>query len=157
MGIGAIRDAAWAVAAFLLVAIFTAYISANVRQLAAYLKWDSHFLRLWRGIEKLSQCKLREKWWLWLCLGASAGLAMSLSFLPATETVPLTSKQTARLRIQYPHNSVVTEIIQNENIYKQYSLAMVGNGSTAQDQTFAFDLRGRIRRHTRLKITLRVT
>jgi hypothetical protein len=85
-GNSTIRDVAWAVTVFLLLSICTAYISANVRQLAAKWGWDNHFLRLWDLIETLSRQTLREKWWLWVCLGLSGGFGIALSVLePAAQ------------------------------------------------------------------------
>jgi hypothetical protein len=68
--------------------ICSAYISTNFRQLAARKGWDNHFVRAWDIIEMLSQQKLREKWWLWLCLRVCGGLGIALLLL-AQQTEPL--------------------------------------------------------------------
>lgn len=42
-----IRAGAVGIAIFIVVAIVTGLIGANVRHLAAAKKWDTHFLRVW--------------------------------------------------------------------------------------------------------------
>ncbi len=83
----AIRDAAVGIAVFIVLGILTALISANVRVLAAQRGWDQHFSNLWQRIEQWPVIAtmlrmipaLRKKWWVWLFLGISGGLASGLS------------------------------------------------------------------------------
>jgi hypothetical protein len=96
-----IRDAAVGIAAFLALGILTALISANVRVLAAQRGWDQHFSNLWQQIEQWPVIAmmlrmvpaLRKKWWVWLFLGVSGGLASGLWLSPmdAKRTTPIGS------------------------------------------------------------------
>lgn len=80
-----IRGAAIGIALFIFLAIISALISANVRQLAAETGWDRYFLRAWQALpdqirNMLSGWQpLRQKWWLWLILGFSSGVAVALT------------------------------------------------------------------------------
>jgi ElaB/YqjD/DUF883 family membrane-anchored ribosome-binding protein len=97
----AIRDGAFALASLLLAGL----VSANVRQLAAAKKWDNFFLRGWDFCAALLPKALgagwKEKWWFWISLGLSAGIAGSLwavsLSLPPGGTI---AEPTAALRTQ---------------------------------------------------------
>ena len=82
-----IQTAAVAIAGFIIFAIFSALVGANVRRLAAEKGWDSIFLRAWNAAPEVmrnmlsSWLPLRQLWWLWLSLGLSGGLGMALWLL----------------------------------------------------------------------------
>lgn len=84
------RDVATAIAVFLFLGLVSGLITSNVRVLAADKGWDQIFLTLWRRIEAHPRAlavlrmaaDLRNRWWFWLSLGLSAGLALALWILP---------------------------------------------------------------------------
>jgi hypothetical protein len=92
----AIRDGAIGVAIFIVLAIITAIISANVRHWAQAKKYDTYFLRAWNLIADMlpgGWTSIRQLWWAWLCLGLSAGLGVALLLLqPADLVTSVTSK-----------------------------------------------------------------
>lgn len=79
-----IRTAAIAIASFIVLAIVSALISANVRRLASERGWDAFLIWAWNaapaGLRNIlfRLGPLRQLWWLWLSLGLSAGLGISL-------------------------------------------------------------------------------
>jgi hypothetical protein len=85
--IGTITTAALSIASFLVLAIVTAPISANVRRWANDKGHDGYLLfianhipaRVYKMLAGWNA--LRQLWWLWLVLGASGGLGTALWLL----------------------------------------------------------------------------
>ena len=103
-------------------------MSTNFRQLAAKKGWDNHFIRLWAFIEALSQQKLREKWWLWIALGLSAGVGIAVLILqnlaPTSDSVPTNvSVLVAQLNLLRHQNSLSLGRTSWVTIYRKLSMA----------------------------------
>jgi hypothetical protein len=74
-----IRTAATSVFGFIVLAMTSALISANVRKLADKHGWDNLLVR---STEKLRWERLRGLWWLWSIFGLSGGVALTLWLTP---------------------------------------------------------------------------
>jgi hypothetical protein len=74
-----IRAAATSVFVFILLAMASGLISANVRKLADKHGWDNFLVRC---TEKLRWERLRGLWWLWSIFGLSGGVALTLWLTP---------------------------------------------------------------------------
>ncbi len=87
LAISTIRAAALGIAGFIALGIVSAFISANVRRLAAAKGWDEYLLRVWNSFPSWARrmatgwAPLRQLWWLWLFLGLSSGLGISLTII----------------------------------------------------------------------------
>lgn len=102
-----IRTAATTVGAFILLAIVSAFISANIRHFAAAKGLDSYLTGAWNYFlpngptdMRSRWNKVRGKWWLWLLFGLSSGLASALwvltlagPTLPSDGPIPPTPSQ----------------------------------------------------------------
>jgi hypothetical protein len=74
-----LRTAATSVFVFILLAMASALISANVRKLADKHGWDNFLIR-WT--QQLRWERLRGLWWLWSIFGLSGGVALAVWLLP---------------------------------------------------------------------------
>jgi hypothetical protein len=88
--------------------LLTAFIGANVRSLAAAKGWDNLLLRAWDwvadrvrtylpGLNRFLAMVWRGKWWFWLTLGLSSGIAISLWLVSLS---PPPSPEDASLRAE---------------------------------------------------------
>ena len=69
----------FSVIVFIVLAMTTGLISANVRKLADRHGWDNLLIR---GAEQLRWERIRGLWWLWSIFGLSGGLALALWLTP---------------------------------------------------------------------------
>ena len=69
----------FSVIVFIVLAMKTGLISANVRKLADRHGWDNLLIR---GAEQLRWERIRGLWWLWSIFGLSGGLALALWLTP---------------------------------------------------------------------------
>ena len=72
---------------FIAAAIVTAFISANVRELARQRGWDTFLVHWWDALpdqwrDELRWERLRRLWWLWSIFGLSGGVALALWLTP---------------------------------------------------------------------------
>jgi hypothetical protein len=92
-----LRGIATTIFSFFVVAIVGAIISANVRTFLSKRGWDTYLDKLADHPNlsaALERCRrvagsweqLRMRWWLWLALGASGGIATTLWVAPISET-----------------------------------------------------------------------
>src|SRR6266481_6301653 len=82
-----IRAVATSLFGFITLAIVTAFISANVRELARQRGWDTFLVRWWDALpeqwrDELRWERLRGLWWLWSIFGLSGGIALALWLTP---------------------------------------------------------------------------
>jgi hypothetical protein len=87
-----IRAAATSIFIFILLAMASGLISANVRKLASERGWDNFLVHGWDRLPQTWQNKLRWEcmkrvWLLWFIFGASGGIAVTLWLTP----IPLKS------------------------------------------------------------------
>src|ERR1700733_14123878 len=112
------RNSAGAIAAFLVLAVISSLISANVRTAATKRRWDTildTFIDQVAAIPVIGRLvssaramiagwgPLQRRWWLWLALGLSGGIAISLwavSFSPSRGGGDELPKATASLERQ---------------------------------------------------------
>ena len=83
---------------FILLAMASGLISANVRKLADKHGWDNFLVR-WT--EKLRWERLRGLWWLWSIFGLSGGVALALWVTPliGVRTVPPTATSPSEIHM----------------------------------------------------------
>src|SRR5437899_9344058 len=85
----------FSVIVFIVLAMTTGLISANVQKLADRRGWDNFLVR-WA--EKLRWEDLRGLWWLWVILGSSGGIALAFWLTPLIAPIvpaPQSPSQTA--------------------------------------------------------------
>jgi hypothetical protein len=107
-----VRTAATAVAAFIIVTMIGGLISANVRLAASRRGWDTGLDQVITAIEQTpvvgwlvariksvlpGWSELRHRWWLWLVLGLSGGVAISLWVAPSFNSQVPTATETAKV------------------------------------------------------------
>jgi hypothetical protein len=88
-----IRAVATWIFGFILAAIVTAFISANVRELARQRGWDTFLVRWWDALppqlrDALRWERLRGLWWLWAIFGLSGGVTLALWLIPLIVAAP---------------------------------------------------------------------
>jgi hypothetical protein len=82
-----VRTVVSAVLLFVVLGIANSLIGANIRKLAEEQKWDNLFLRWWASMTADWETT-RRRWWLWLLLGVSGGLAGALWLISAYPNPP---------------------------------------------------------------------
>ena len=156
-----VRSIATSVAGFILLAMVGGLISANVRQAAAKRGWDAILDLALAHVEQapivgwlVGKIKsvlagwsdLHNRWWLWLALGLSTGIALSLWIVPqiGPTSVPPTSSSTSPIYVENievrsggiadPSVTVLgmaaNAIGADLNIGVDYRLQATGNGPT---------------------------
>jgi hypothetical protein len=101
-----LRAAATSVFGFILLAMASGLISANVRKLADRHGWDNFLVR-WA--EELRWERLRSLWWLWLIFGLSGGVALALRpSEPELRMGPRTAIKISTLLTNYAQEKATT-------------------------------------------------
>jgi len=120
-----LRAAVTSVFGFILFAMASGLISANVRKLADKHGWDNFLVR-WA--EKLCWERLRGLWWLWAIFGLSAGVALVLWLFPLLLSPPtivagpeVGAPPKTELRFQFYGGARIPTAINTENIYYWYA------------------------------------
>ena len=103
---------------FILSAMASGLISANVRKLADKHGWDNFLVR-WT--EKLRWERLRGLWWLWTIFGLTGGVALALWLTPQTvgpSTTAATVPSAQQIPQVSPHRQTKTGIDLNQYSWK---------------------------------------
>lgn len=79
MALRAAANSVFGVLIFVILAMATGLISANVRKLADKYGWDNVLVH---GTDKLRWERVRTLWWLWSIFGLSGGITLALWLTP---------------------------------------------------------------------------
>jgi hypothetical protein len=125
MNIRNVATLVFGVILFILTAMATGFISANVRKLADKHGWDNFLVR-WT--EKLRWERLRGLWWLWSIFGLSGGVALALWLAPHLVAPPpivagprAGAPPKTELRLQFYGGARIPTAIGTENVYYWYA------------------------------------
>jgi hypothetical protein len=81
MSLRVVANSVFGILTFVVLAMATGLISANVRKLADKHAWDNFLVR---GTDKLRWERVRGLWWLWSIFGLSGGVALALWVYPTS-------------------------------------------------------------------------
>jgi hypothetical protein len=100
---------------FIVLAMATGLISANVRKLADRYGWDNLLVR---GAEKLRWERVRGLWWLWSISGLSGGVALALWLSPIlAPVIPVTQEGSGEIATFRSRLAIATQ--ENENLKRE--------------------------------------
>jgi hypothetical protein len=120
MSLRVVANSVFGILTFVVLAMATGLISANVRKLADKHDWDNFLVR---GTDKLRWERVRGLWWLWSIFGLSGGVALALWLTPLLVGPPtLVARQAGpppktELRLQFYGGARIPTAIGTENIY----------------------------------------